>query len=172
MNALIRLVADYALFAVALGALVCWLRTPRQDRLPYAVAAVIAVALVAVAVKGLGALWVDPRPFVVDHTTPLIAHSPDNGFPSDHTALATAVAAVTLAWHRRSGVVLLAVAFALAVARVAAQVHHVPDILGGITAGLLAALIASLVARRIPWRRLSPDHQARPLAGTEDQATA
>ncbi len=172
MDSLIRLVADYALFAVALGALVCWLRTARPDRLPYAVEGVIAVALVAVAVKGLGALWVDPRPFVVDHTTPLIAHGADNGFPSDHTALATAVAAVTFAWHRRSGAVLLAVAVVLGAARVAAHVHHVPDILGGLVAGVLAALLATLVARRIPWGRLSPDHQARSVAGNEDQVTA
>jgi undecaprenyl-diphosphatase len=169
VNALIRFVADYALFIVALGAVVSWLRTPRQEKVPYAAAVVIAVVLVAVAIRGLGALWVDPRPFVVDHTTPLIAHNADNGFPSDHTALATAIAAVVFAWHRRVGAALLVVALLLGASRVAAHVHHVPDIVAGIAIGLVAAAIGVLVARRIPWERMS---WARSAAGLDRQPAA
>jgi undecaprenyl-diphosphatase len=166
VNALIRIVADYALFVVALGAVVSWLRTPRREKMPYAAAVVIAVVLVAVAVKGLGALWVDPRPFVIDHTTPLIAHGADNGFPSDHTALAGAVATVVYAWHRRTGTALLVIAVLLGTARVAAHVHHVPDILGGLAIGIAAGVIGTFVARRVPWQRLP---WARSAAGTRDQ---
>lgn len=169
MNALTRLVAEYALYAVALAALVAWLRTPRDQKVPFAAAAVIAMVLVGVAVKTAGALWVDPRPFVVDHTTPLIAHNADNGFPSDHTALATAIAAVVFAWHRRVGAALLVVAVLLGASRVAAHVHHVPDIVVGIAIGLVAAAIGVLVARRIPWERMS---WARSAAGLDRQPAA
>ncbi|HET8766698.1 MAG TPA: hypothetical protein VFM86_05165, partial [Pedococcus sp.] len=79
MDTLIRLTATYALYAVALVAAVSWLRSPRQTKAPYAVAAVLAAGLVGVLVKVAGTAWTDPRPFVVDHTTPLIAHSVDNG---------------------------------------------------------------------------------------------
>jgi undecaprenyl-diphosphatase len=158
VNALTRLVAEYALYAVALAALVAWLRTPRDQKLPFAAAAVIAMVLVGVAVKTAGALWVDPRPFVVDHTTPLIAHNADNGFPSDHTALATAIAAVVFAWHRRVGAALLVVALLLGASRVA-----------GIAIGLVAAAIGVLVARRIPWERMS---WARSAAGLDRQPAA
>jgi undecaprenyl-diphosphatase len=154
VNTLIRLVADYAIVIVALGALVAWLRAPRGVRVPYAVTAVLALVLVAVAIQGLAALWVDPRPFVVDHTTPLIAHGADNGFPSDHTALATVVAAVVFAWQRRAGVALLAVAVIVGASRVAAHVHHVPDILGGLAAGIVAAALAVLLVRLVPWQKL------------------
>jgi undecaprenyl-diphosphatase len=143
----IRLVANYALYAVALGALLTWLRVPRPEKVPLAVAAVVAVLLVAVGVKVAGIVWTDPRPFVVDHTAPLIPHPADNGFPSDHTALATAVAAVVLLWHRRAGALLLALAVLLGAARVGAHVHHWPDIIAGFAIGIVCAALARLVAQ-------------------------
>lgn len=152
------LLATYLLYAVALGAALAWLWSPRPGKLSFALAAVLAVAVDSVLVKLLGALWTDPRPFVVDHTTPSIAHNADNGFPSDHTALATAIALVVLTRNRLVGALLLVLAVVLGVARVAAHVHHVPDILGGLGAGVVAAasgvalarLIASPIDRRWP----------------------
>lgn len=146
MDSAIRLVANFALYAVGLAAALAWLRAPRVDKAPFAVAGVVAAALVAVGVKLAGALWIDPRPFVVDHTAPLIAHPADNGFPSDHTALAAAVAAVVLLWHRRTGAALLVVAVLLGAARVAAHVHHWPDVLAGFAIGLVCAALGWLVA--------------------------
>ena len=152
MDTAIRLVADYALYAVALGGVLAWLRVPRADKAPLAVAAVVAVLLVAVGVKVAGMVWTDPRPFVVDHTAPLIPHPADNGFPSDHTALATAVAAVVLLWHRRAGAALLVLAVLLGAARVGAHVHHWPDILAGLAIGVVCAALGRLAARwAVPW---------------------
>jgi undecaprenyl-diphosphatase len=147
-----RLVADYALYAVALGAVLTWLRVPRTEKVPLAVAAVVAVLLVSVGVKVAGMVWTDPRPFVVDHTAPLIPHPADNGFPSDHTALATAVAALVLLWHRRAGAALLILAVLLGAARVGAHVHHWPDIIAGFAIGVVCAALAWLVASwAVPW---------------------
>lgn len=152
MDTAIRLVASFALYAVGLAAVLAWLRAPRPGKAPFAVAGVVAAALVAVGVKLAGALWTDPRPFVVDHTAPLIAHSADNGFPSDHTALAAAVAAVVLLWHRRTGTALLVVAVLLGASRVAAHVHHWPDVLAGFAIGLVSAALGWLVAHwAVPW---------------------
>lgn len=152
MDTAIRLVATFALYAVGLGALLVWLRAPRLDKPAFAVAGVVAAVAVAVGVKVAGMVWTDPRPFVVDHVVPLISHSSDNGFPSDHTALATAVAAVVLRWHRRTGVALLVLAALLGTARVAAHVHHWPDVAAGLTIGLACAAVGLLVARSVvPW---------------------
>ena len=154
MDPLVVAVATYALFLVALAAVVAWLRAPRPDRLPFAIEGVVAAALVGVLVKVAGLAWDDPRPFVVDHVKPLIDHGVDNGFPSDHTALAVAVSCVVLTRFRRLGAALVAVTLALGAARVAAGVHHVPDILGGLAIGALAAFVAVLLApalaRRVP----------------------
>ncbi|WP_411284525.1 phosphatase PAP2 family protein [Lapillicoccus sp.] len=149
MDTLVVAVANYALYAVALGAVVAWLLTPREGKLQLAVAAVIAAVAVLVAVKVAGAVWADPRPFVVDGRPPLIPHAAENGFPSDHTTTATAIAVVVLSARRMWGAALLALALALGLARVAAHVHHVPDIVGGIVIGALCGALGVLLARRI-----------------------
>lgn len=149
MNTLIGWVADYALVVLAVAAAVSWLRSPRTDKLPYAATTVLALGLVAVMVKAAGAVWTDPRPFVVDHVAPLISHSVDNGFPSDHTALAAAVATVVFFRHRRLGIGLLALTVVLGASRVFALVHHWPDIIGGLAIGVAAGAAAHLLIARL-----------------------
>jgi undecaprenyl-diphosphatase len=140
MDNLVAAIAEYALFVVAAGACVAWLRLPRQDKTALAVQTVVAVLLVAVLVKVAGAVHTDPRPFVVDPSLkPLFPHPADNGFPSDHTALASAVALVVLLHRRTWGVLLLLVTVALGVARVAAHVHHTQDVVAGLLIGAVAA---------------------------------
>ena len=49
----------------------------------------MALVIMVVLIKVAAAIYTDPRPFVVDPSIePLFAHPADNGFPSDHTALA------------------------------------------------------------------------------------
>jgi undecaprenyl-diphosphatase len=152
MTTVVTLSATYLLYVVALGALLSWLRAPRADRLPFAVAGVVAAVAVGILVKVAGAVWTDPRPFVVDHVAPLINHGVDNGFPSDHTALAVAVSLVVLTRDRLIGGVLLVLSLALGAARVAALVHHVPDIAVGGLIGAVAAYAGVLAARHVPAR--------------------
>jgi undecaprenyl-diphosphatase len=144
----IAVVANSALFVVAAGALLVWLRAPLRDKIPFALAGILAALFVAVAVKAAGLLWDDPRPFVVDGTTPLIPHGTDNGFPSDHTTLAMAVAVVVLLRHRVAGSILVGIALLLGGSRVAAHVHHWPDILAGLGVGTLCGLVGVALAAR------------------------
>ncbi len=143
MSSLVVDIAQYALFLVALGGLAAWLIVDRGDKVPLAVQAVLAVAVMAVLVKLAGAVHTDPRPFVVDpRVHPLFPHPADNGFPSDHTALTAAVAVVVVRYRRVLGSVLLLVSLAIGAARVAAHVHHTEDIVAGAVIGVLAAVVA------------------------------
>ena len=83
-----------------------------------------------------GHLYFDPRPFVVGHFTPLIPHAADNGFPSDHTLLASALAAIGMYWNRRLGLSLWTIAAIIAVARVYVGVHHTIDVVGSMLIAL------------------------------------
>lgn len=153
MDALIVAVAQYALFLVAAGGLLTWWLVDRDDKVALAVQAVVAAALVAVLVKVAGMEHTDPRPFVVNPSLrPLFPHPPDNGFPSDHTALAAAVSFVVMRYRGALGAVLLAVTVAIGAARVAAHVHHAQDIVAGLLLGALAAGLA--MAAWAGWQRL------------------
>ena len=73
-------------------------------------------------------LYDDPRPFVAQHFTPLIPHDPDNGFPSDHTLIVAAIAAVITTHNRRIGATLWGVVLLVGLSRVYVGVHHFIDI--------------------------------------------
>ncbi len=115
-------------------------------------AAAAALALLANAV--LGQLWYHPRPFV-DHpkqTLLLVHHGADNSFPSDHTAVAFAVAVAVLAFHRRLGVLLVALASGVGVDRVLVGVHYPIDVLAGALVGTVAAVLVTTAGRRyVAW---------------------
>ena len=153
MNTLIVDVAKYALFLVALGGLLAWWRVDRGTKVALAVQVVVAVAVMGLLIKVAGAVHTDPRPFVANPSLhPLFPHPADNGFPSDHTALAATVSFVVLRYRRVIGAVMLALTVALGAARVAAHVHHVQDIVAGLLIGALAAGVA-LAAWEL-WRRV------------------
>ena len=149
-------VAQYVLYVVAAAAAYVWLRASRPDKVSLAFEAVVAMVLVAVMVKVAGAVHVDPRPFVQNPTVkPLFQHPPDNGFPSDHTALATAIALVVWHYRRWVGWALVVLSVLIGLARVIAQVHHTQDIVAAIVIGLLAAWAAVVLWRRGVKPRLS-----------------
>jgi len=146
-------VAQYGIFVVAAGALVVWLLCSRHEKVALAVQAVVTMIVVAVLVKVAGALHTDPRPFVVDpHLHPLFAHPADNGFPSDHTALASGIALLVTTYRRWIALALVVVSVAIGVSRVAAHVHHPQDIAAGLVIGLLAALVGWLSWRLVGSR--------------------
>lgn len=97
-------------------------------------------------------LYLDPRPFVVGHFTPLVPHAPDNGFPSDHTLLVAAVAMIGTFWNRRLAVVLWVLAVIVAVARVYVGLHHAIDVVGSIIISSVAVALVYALYKRLSIR--------------------
>src|SRR5450631_3400209 len=152
MNTVTAAVAQYLLYLILLAAAVIWLFLPRQDKVALAVRGIVSLVVMVVLIKLAAAIHTDPRPFIVDPSIkPLFAHPGDNGFPSDHTALAATVALVVMIYRRWLGAVLLAASIVLGAARVAAQVHHGQDIVAGLVIAALAVGIA-----HVTWRWALP----------------
>ncbi|MEO7058546.1 MAG: phosphatase PAP2 family protein [Lapillicoccus sp.] len=137
------------LAVVGVAALV-WLVLPVRDKLRVAVHGLLTLALAAGLVWLAGQLHTDPRPFVHDPSHPAqFAHAADNGFPSDHTTFAVAAAVVVMVVRRRTGMLLAVLGIAGGMARVAANVHHVQDIVAAVVIACIAAGLAAPVARRL-----------------------
>jgi undecaprenyl-diphosphatase len=150
VDTLITVVAQYAIYLVAAGAVLAWLTVSRPAKWALAVQAVLAVVVVAVLVRVAGMVHTDPRPFVQHPATkPLFPHPPDNGFPSDHTALTFAIAVLVTCYRRAIGVALIVVSLGIGAARVAAHVHHVQDIVAAVVIGGVAAGVALLATRPV-----------------------
>jgi membrane-associated phospholipid phosphatase len=151
MDALIVAVSQYLLYVILAVAAVIWLYLPRPDKVSMAAKAIMALVIAAVLIKVAAAMYTDPRPFVVDPSIKaLFAHGADNGFPSDHTAVATTVALVVMMYRRWLGAGLVVASVVLGSARVAAHVHHAPDIAAAVLIAVLAVWGASVIWR---WAR-------------------
>jgi membrane-associated phospholipid phosphatase len=149
-------VAQYALYVVAAAAVAVWWMASRRQKVSLAFEAVVAMVLVAVLVKVAGAVHSDPRPFVQNPALkPLFHHPADNGFPSDHTALAAAIASVVSQYRRWVGLAMALLAIAIGLARVFAHVHHIQDIVAGLVIGCLAAILAIILWRQVVKPRLT-----------------
>ncbi|MDQ6767854.1 MAG: phosphatase PAP2 family protein [Candidatus Eremiobacteraeota bacterium] len=132
------LIASFAAFA--------WAVARRRPAGLFAYLAVGAVAAVAFAIVA-GHLFFDRRPFVSLGIAPLIAHSSDNGFPSDHSAVAAFVAGVLWFLDAPAAIVATIAAAVIGVARVYALVHWPMDVIAGWLVGAIPAVIAMLLWR-------------------------
>lgn len=139
------LTADYGLYVCAFLLLVAWLRRrPSGVLLPFAIGAICAIALDAIA----GIVHHDQRPFITLGVAPLIAHGVDNGFPSDHSAAAAFIAVTTLFIDAPLGVLACVVAFAIGIARLYCLLHLPVDVIAGWVIGATPAVVVG-----VWWRR-------------------
>lgn len=131
MNTLAIIIAKYAIILpVIIAAIVFWQLKTKQKRTEFVVFLLIG-GVVSILLAKLGSAAInDPRPFVEGHFTPLISHAADNGFPSDHTLLASFIGWVVLSYSRKWGIAALIIAALVGLSRVYVGVHHLEDIIG------------------------------------------
>jgi undecaprenyl-diphosphatase len=160
MDSIVVFLASYLIFAVVLLAILAAYRTKKRREFIVALvlAGIIAWDLSAIA----GSLFYNPRPFVSQNIEPLVAHGPDNGFPSQHTVLAMTLSAVIYFYWRRLAIMAFVLTLLVGAGRVWADVHSWIDIMGGLAIGAIAGyagfkiakfLLARLSARRPKVRR-------------------
>ena len=118
-------------------------------RWQFAATVVLAGIVALILSKVAGRLYFHHRPFVIQNIKPLITHGDDNGFPSDHTLLATTLATAVYFYHRRVGVALFGLAVIVGISRILAHVHWTIDIIGGLILGTLAGSLGYTLAKKL-----------------------
>lgn len=139
LDGLARFAANDLIYAVVLVAAALWVH---RQGLRVGLAVVVAVVVALVAGKVLGTVWVEQRPFVADHFTPLISHSADNSFPSDHLLALGAVFGACWVAARWLAAFTALLAVLVACARVWVGVHFPVDVAGGFVVGTVIGLVA------------------------------
>jgi len=142
MDTLTLFEAKYLVFIIVIIAGVYWVTLPKEQKIKMFVFGVI-TAVVAFALTRLGgAIYFDPRPFVDSAVTPIYPHAANNGFPSDHTALAFTAAVTVFYMNKKFGLVLLFLASLVGASRVLGYIHSFTDILGSIIFVAIAYVFA------------------------------
>lgn len=157
MHTVVTVLAQYLIYLLGLVAAVAWLRLPPVPRarlvLPALLAAVVTLALVQLA----NHVYYDPRPFAAGRVTPWFRHPADNGFPSDHTAIAALAGFLFWPYRRVVAGLLLAGAVLVGTARVLAHVHSPVDIVAAVAFAAAGAAVGHLAGTRL-YLRLRPGH--------------
>jgi undecaprenyl-diphosphatase len=158
MKFLIIFCATYLPVFVLLGLVIAWLRAGKEAKKQLLVTAIFAGIIALVVSRIAGKLYFDPRPFVTEHTTPLIPHGADNGFPSDHALLAMTLTAVTYFFSKKIALGMFALTALIGIARVLAKVHSPIDIAGGWLFGIVGAVLGFYLMRYLfqKYRRPTP----------------
>jgi undecaprenyl-diphosphatase len=149
MHTILLFLAKYLIGIAVLTAGIYWLLQPRKEKLRLLIFGAIALIITVVLMKIGAALYYDPRPFVTQHITPLYPHGPDNGFPSDHTILAAAIAVILYSSSKRIGLIVFGMAFLIGLARVLGHIHSPIDIVGSFVFALIGGLAAYYATPRI-----------------------
>ena len=145
-------VAAVPLYAAAIVALWFMARPYGDPKWKLACASGLTAAAVAMITnQAISHLWERPRPFVTHQafTHLLSAPSPDPSFPSDHAAVAFAIAFGVLAFSGRAGILFLAAATLISLSRIALGLHYPSDVLAGAVVGWSAALLTIRLGG--PW---------------------
>ena len=150
MDSIIRFVGRYFFLISVVVVVIYWLRAKVSVKISLAWHLIAGGVLAEVLAVIAGHLYYDPRPFVTHHLIPLIAHAPDNGFPSDHALLTAFLAFTMLLYSKRTGVFLLVIALLVSWARVAAHLHNPRDIVGSFVIAAVAVIVVQVIARL--WR--------------------
>jgi membrane-associated phospholipid phosphatase len=144
--------SKYLILVPVLAVAYVFWKLNKQDR-KQMLFVLVTTGILAIIIAKLGShLYTNPRPQFKDHVIPLFTTSDYNGFPSDHTLLASVLGFSLLAYSKKLGWAVLAVALIVGWARVAAGVHHFIDVL----ASLLIAGLSYWLANYLLSRRKTP----------------
>lgn len=138
--------AEYLVFII-LGFAFTWLLIQPNDRKKELLAyGIIALPVTYGLLKLAALLYYDPRPFVLGHFIPIVPHNADNGFPSDHTILAAAIASMIFPYNKKLAMTLWIFTGLIGASRVYVGIHHSIDIIASMIIAILVAYVIHVYA--------------------------
>lgn len=148
-NPLIIFAAKY-LYLLVIFIAVLFLVKEKTRRKNILIFSAVILPLVYIIAQIAGKIYYDPRPFVVEHFTPLITHAANNGFPSDHSLISFAFASIIFLFNKKLGIILFALSFLVGISRVYVGIHYPIDVLGSF---IISIFVTAICAKIVSWKK-------------------
>lgn len=145
MNTLIIFGAKYLIYIIVLIMLIFIFFQNKKEKKNIIFFSLFVMPISYIMAKICSFIFYNPRPFVIEKTTPLVDHIADNGFPSDHTLLAGAIAIIVFFSNKKIGFFLFILAGIVGICRVFAKVHHIEDII----ASFIIVIFVSYIFQKV-----------------------
>lgn len=114
---------------------------------------ILGIPIAILLIKVIHIWYVEPRPFVNFHLTPVISESADATFPSRHATIMAVIAFSFTYFKSKWALLFLPVMLWVGISRVFVGVHYPLDIIGGFLTGLIA-FVFTLQVKKILERFL------------------
>ncbi len=141
-------IARDLIFLLAIGGVIVFVLATKKDQVKLAKLGVLSASLAFLFSRLASLLYFNPRPFVEQGITPLIAHAANNGFPSDHALLGFTLASIVYVYNKKMGVCFFLAAAAIGALRVYLGIHSPEDIVGSLVSAVIAVALATMIVRR------------------------
>jgi undecaprenyl-diphosphatase len=153
---LAEVVASKLIYVVPLLLIALWIWSEPEQRSGLVSTGIVA-ALALGANQIVGLLWYEPRPFMIGLGRTLMAHAPENSFPSDHTTFMLTVGLALIATRAAPmwGKVVSALAVLVAWARIYLGLHFPLDMFASALIACLFGGVAMFLQRPLQ-RRFMP----------------
>ena len=89
------------------------------------------------------------RPFVEYNLSPIIAHTADNGFPSDHTLAAVSMALIIFSESRILGSIFLLGAALIGYGRFTTNLHNPIDIVASFVIAIIGIIVGRYLMKKV-----------------------
>ncbi|MCD6370762.1 MAG: undecaprenyl-diphosphatase [Thermoplasmata archaeon] len=138
--------AQFLIFIVPIYLLFLWFRGDKKFTIFLLLGVLLSLALSMM----IGKIYYHPRPFVLNLTTPLISHSPDSSFPSDHAVVMLSFTFPFFFFKKyKSGTIFLLLSILVGLGRIYCGLHFPLDIIGSFFLSLIVTYILFVFRREI-----------------------
>lgn len=138
--------AQFLIFIVPIYLLFLWFRGDKKFTIFLLLGVLLSLGLSIM----IGKIYYHPRPFVLNLTTPLISHSPDSSFPSDHAVVMLSFTIPFFFFKKyKSGTIFLLLSILVCLARIYCGLHFPLDMIGSFFLSLIMTSILFILRREI-----------------------
>ncbi|MBO1628212.1 undecaprenyl-diphosphatase [Bacillus arachidis] len=151
LNSTMVFLAEYMVYFLCLIIIIYWFTQSRKNKMMI-IQAMVAFVTAEIIGKLAGKFHLNYQPFaVLPDVNKLVDHAVDNSFPSDHTILFFSICFSFWLVRKKTGSLLLTLAFCVAISRIWVGVHYPFDVITGALIGIISALFSYWLTPKITF---------------------